>query len=82
MNPGRLHESVTCVLPAVTEIAVGGSGTVAGVTELLAAEDKLLPTAFVAITVNVYAVPFVRPVTVMGLPVEVAKNPPEFAVTV
>jgi hypothetical protein len=45
---------------------VGVSGTVAGVTET-GADSTLSPIAFVACTVKVYAVPFVRPVTVQGL---------------
>ena len=35
----------------------------AGVTLLLAEEAALVPKALVAVTVNVYAVPLVRPVT-------------------
>ena len=35
-------------------------------TELLAALARLLPNAFVAITVNVYAVPLDNPLTVIG----------------
>ena len=41
---------------------------VTGVTLLLAVEAALVPTAFVAVTVKVYAVPFVRPVTVQEVP--------------
>jgi hypothetical protein len=37
-----------------------------GVTELLAALAADVPLAFVAVAVNVYAVPFVRPVTTIG----------------
>jgi hypothetical protein len=37
------------------------------VTELDAALAAEVPLALVAVTVNVYAVPFVRPVTVIGL---------------
>jgi hypothetical protein len=33
---------------------------------LLAALGELVPTEFVAVTVNVYAVPFANPVTVIG----------------
>jgi hypothetical protein len=51
-------------LPAVAVTAVGAPGTVAGVTLLEASDAALVPTAFVAVTVNVYAVPLVRPVTV------------------
>ena len=38
-----------------------------GVTEPEAPEARPVPLAFVAVTVNVYAVPFVRPVTDIGL---------------
>jgi len=38
-------------------------GVVAGVTEFEAAEAEPVPTALVAVTVKVYAVPLVRPVT-------------------
>ena len=67
-------------LPIATGRAhiVGALGVVAGVTELLVPEIKPVPIAFVAVTVNVYVVPFVRPVTVIGLPVELAVNPPTF----
>ena len=37
----------------VAVIEVGASGTVAGTTELLVAEAVDVPTAFVAVTVNV-----------------------------
>jgi hypothetical protein len=39
---------------------------VVGVTELLAALDKLGPYTFTAATVTVYAAPVVRPVIVIG----------------
>jgi hypothetical protein len=42
---------------------VEGSGS-AGVTAVLALEAEELPAEFLATTVNVYAVPLVRPVTV------------------
>jgi hypothetical protein len=42
----------------------------------------LVPTEFVAVTVNVYEVPFVSPVTVIGEAPPVAVNPPTFEVTV
>jgi hypothetical protein len=38
-----------------------------GVTAPEAAEAGLVPFAFVAVTVNVYAVPFVRPVTAVDV---------------
>jgi hypothetical protein len=44
--------------------AVGAVGAELGVTELDCADAGPVPTIFVAATVNVYAVPFVKPVTV------------------
>jgi hypothetical protein len=55
---------------------------VAGVAELLASEAVLVPIAFVAVTVNVYAAPFVSPVIVIGDEPPVAVKPPTFDVTV
>ena len=45
-------------------VIIGASGVVAGVTELLN-NEVLVPTSFVADTVNVYGVPFVRPVKII-----------------
>jgi hypothetical protein len=45
------------------KVTVGGG---AGVTMFEAADSGLLPTPFVAWTVNVYAVPLVSPLTVHG----------------
>jgi hypothetical protein len=70
---GALNVIVACVLVAVAVTLVGAPGGVAGVTELLVPEIEPVPTAFVAVTVKVYAVPFVKPVIVIGLPVEVAE---------
>ena len=53
-----------------------------GVTELLAELAKDVPFIFVAVTVNVYAVPSVRPVTVIGLDEPVAVILPGFEDTV
>jgi hypothetical protein len=55
---------------------VGAPGTVFGVTAVEAAEDTELPDAFVAITVNVYAVPFINPVTFIVVVVPVPVKPP------
>ena len=79
---GAVNDTVACALPATAAIAVGAPGTVAGITLLDAAEGAPLPTAFVATTVNVYAVPFVRPVTVNGLPAPDDVSPPGFDATV
>ncbi len=64
---------------------VGAPGTVEGVTADEAVEADELPFVFVATTVNVYAVPFVKPVTVavVVLPFAVvAVKPPGLLVTV
>jgi hypothetical protein len=53
-----------------------------GVTELLAADAPPVPTAFVAVTVNVYVVPFDKPVTLIGDEPPVAVTPPGLDVTV
>jgi hypothetical protein len=50
----------------VADTDVGAPGTVDGVAAADATEAVPVPDAFVAVTVNVYAVPFVRPVTVHG----------------
>ena len=61
---------------------MGAPGTVAGVTAADAVEAALVPVALVAVTVNVYAVPLVKPVTVIGLEVPVAVILPGLDVTV
>jgi len=55
-----------CALPALAVPMVGAPGTVPGVTEFDGAEAGPVPTALVAVTVKVYAVPFASPVTVIG----------------
>ena len=65
MEAGAVNVTVACAFPAVAVPMVGAPGTVAGVTLLDAAEAGPVPTALVAVTVNVYAVPFARPVTVI-----------------
>ena len=52
-DEGALNEMVAEPLPDVALTPVGAPGTVAGVTELLVPEEVLVPTAFVAVTVNV-----------------------------
>ena len=47
-----------------------------------AADGELFPAEWFAITVKVYGVPFVRPVTMRGEALPVAVIPPGFAVTV
>jgi hypothetical protein len=51
-------------------------------TALDGADGGPVPTAFVAVTMNVYDVPFVRPVTVIGLLLPTNVAPPGETVTV
>jgi len=53
--------------PAVAVTFVGAAGTLAGVKALDACDAPLVPAAFVAVTVQVYASPFVKPDTTTGL---------------
>jgi hypothetical protein len=69
-------------LPAVAVPIVGACGTVVAVMLLEAAEAADVPTAFVAVTVNVYAVADAKPVTVKGDPAPDAVKPPGLDVTV
>jgi len=79
---GALKLTVACVFPATADTPVGAPGTILGVTLLDAPDALLVPTVLVAVTVNVYAVPFVKPVTVMGLVEPLPVNPPCEDVTV
>jgi hypothetical protein len=69
-------------LPAVAVPIVGALGVVEGTTELLVADEILVPLALVAVTVKVYVVPLVRPVIVIGEPPLVAVKPPMLDETV
>ena len=79
---GALKVIVACPFPRVAVPIVGASGTVAGVTELLAPDAVLVPTEFVAVTVNVYELPFVKPVTTIGDAPPYTTKPPVFDDTV
>ena len=58
-----MNDTEACVSPGMAETPVGGAGIAmpGGVTGALGAESGLVPEAFVALTVKVYVVPFVRP---------------------
>jgi len=71
---GALHDNPTCAFPGVADRDAGALGMVGTVTEFDAVDDALVPATFVAVIVKVYAAPAVSPVTVIGLPVEVALN--------
>ena len=76
---------VTVVPPAVDPVAgrtlVTDGSLAIGVTEVLADDAEDSPVAFLPITVNVYAVPFVRPVTEQVVEAVVQVNPPGSDVT-
>ena len=69
-------------MPPVAVPMVGAPGTVAGVTLLDAPDAAPVPTAFVAVTVKVYAVPLVSPVTVTGDVADDPVSPPGLEVAV
>ena len=71
------------VIPGLALTAVGAPGTPAGVTGEEAAETGPVPMALVAVTVNVYGVLLVRPMTTADVvPAVVAVRPPGDDVTV
>ena len=60
-----VHDTTDCRFAfEVADTPVGASGGPTGMTAADAADAAPVPEAFVAVTVNVYAVPFVRPETV------------------
>jgi hypothetical protein len=79
---GAVKVTVAAALPRTALTAVGAPGTAAGVTATEAADAELVPAALVAVTVKVYAVPLVKPVTVIGLAVPVPVIAPGDDVTV
>ena len=79
---GGVNLTVALDLAAVTPVIAGAPGVVAGVALSEGADASPVPAVLVAVTVKVYAVPFVSPLTVMGLTVPVAVFPPGMDVTV
>ena len=79
---GAVNDTVASPLPRVAVTPVGASGTVAGTTEFEVPDDVLVPVLFVAVTVNVYVVPLVKPVIVIGDEPPVAVKPPVLDETV
>ena len=78
LDEGAVQLTVACVFPAVARALVGAPGGPAGVTLLEGEEAGPDPRALAAVTVNVYAVPLVSPVTVaeVVLPFTFAVRPP------
>lgn len=68
VEAGAVHVTVACATPAVALTPVGAPGAVAAcaVTAFEADDAALVPVPFAAVTVNVYDVPPVSPVTVHG----------------
>jgi hypothetical protein len=68
---GALNATDIWALDGVTAVIVGADGVVRGVAVAVAVVE---PIPFVAVTVNVYSVPFVKPVNVqevmLALPVQ------------
>ena len=80
---GAVKLTVALPLLPVAEIPVGAPGAIAaGVTADDALEAVPVPTELVAVTVKVYAVPLVSPVTVIGDEAPVAVRPSGEEVTV
>ena len=73
---GAVKLTVAELLPGTALTAVGAPGTEEGTTAVEGVEAGLVPIALVAVTVNVYDVPLVKPVTVIGLAAPVLVNPP------
>ena len=61
---GAVHDTTTCPLPRTPVTLLGRLGYRPGVTDGAATEGSESPTAFVAVTVKVYAVPLVNEATV------------------
>jgi len=79
LDPGAVHATVTDVAPAFVAVPiVGAPGTVFGVTEADAVDKPDVPAEFVAVVLNVYAVPFVNPVTTHDPDAPVTVQPVEY----
>jgi hypothetical protein len=71
---GAVHDTTDCVFAAAVALTeVGAPGTAEGITADVAEDAAEVPRAFVAVTVNVYEVPLVRPVTVQNTAPSVAQ---------
>jgi hypothetical protein len=78
---GAVNVTAAWAFPAVAVPIVGVPGTPAGVTLFDGADAGPVPAEFVAVTVKVYAVPLVSPVTGRGLDVPADEKPPGLDVT-
>jgi hypothetical protein len=84
MASRRLHKASVQAPSAESAFVVTGNTTGSGVTALEDADGLLVPITLVAVTVNVYVVPFVRPsnVALVASAGAVAVMPPGEEVTV
>ena len=81
-DAGAVQDTVASALPPVADTLVGAPGPPTGVTALEALDADPVPALLVAVTVNVYDVPFVKLVTVAEVPAVVAVTLPGEEVTV
>ena len=65
---GAVHETVAWPLPGVAVTLSGALGGPIGIIDPVGNDARLMPAEFIAVTVNVYPVPFVNPVTVQEVP--------------
>ena len=79
LEAGGVKDIVACPLPGVAVPMVGAPGAPAGVT-LTLPDAAPVPTALVAFALQLYVVPLVSPVTVIGLAAPLAVNAPQVAV--
>jgi hypothetical protein len=79
---GATHDTEAWVSPGVALTLVGAPGSPAGVTAVDGVDAGPVPAALVAVTMNVYGVPSVSPVTAHGLAEHVVVAPPGYSVTV
>ncbi len=81
---GALQAIVTSWFPGVAITLFGPSETakMPGVTGFDGADEGPVPPESLAVTLNVYAVPFANPVTVQDVPLVVQVRPPGDEVTV
>jgi len=80
---GAVQDTTDCAFaPPVATTSDGTPGTVDGTAAAEESELEPVPDTLVAVTVNEYEVPFVRPITVHEVEAVVQVNRPGFEVTV
>jgi hypothetical protein len=79
---GAVKLTIAWAVPATAVTPVGAAGAPNGITAVDGDDDWLDPMKLIAVTVKVYAMPLVSPVTVIGPAVPVALMLPGLVVTV